>query len=256
MDAEDLRELIPAAAVRADDATTSYWIDPAGRVWFGSRLVRGADGPSFRFYRNLFGKDERRCYVGGSPLTGAEPGTFQVLNYTYVTDGRSVWTLGGRLPDADAQTFVVCDRGFIPAGGIDVPGGGRVPYGFGKDRSSVYYYDFDGRPNRIGKATALSFVSLGDGHFGHDDAFVFYGRTMLPKADARTWTKLGPAHSLYSTDGSRIYYTNRRLAADRATFVVLDTADGSQLARDRDHYYFTDLLISASEFDAFEAQAR
>lgn len=252
MDPEDLRELRPAAAARADDATTSYWIDPAGKVWFDYDLIRGADGPSFRFYRNSFGKDDRHCYSGGSRLTRAEPSTFQVLNYTYVTDGRSVWTLGGMLPDADAQTFVVCDRGFV-----DLPAGGRVPYGFGKDRSSVYYYDFDGKPNRIGKATAASFVSLGDGHFGHDDAFVFYGRTMLPKADVRSWRKLGPAHSLYSTDGSRIYYTNRRLAADRATFVVLDTADGvSQLARDRDHYYFTDLLISAGEFEALEAQAR
>src|SRR6185436_9690370 len=114
---------------------------------------------------------------------------------TYATDGQFVWTMGGRIKEADAQSFVVCDDGVH-----DLGHGTRVPHGFGKDKDRVFYYDFDGKPNWVRKATPKSFVSLNDGYFGKDEQFVFCGAVTLPKANVEHWSKIA-GH--YSRDDTR-----------------------------------------------------
>ena len=240
---DDLRDFVPGGEFVPGDETRQYWIG-GGRVMFGTDPVRGADAETFRCFRNGFARDARRCYVVERRFDGPEPVGFRLLDYAYVTDGRGVWTLGGALPDADAARLTVCDAGFVA-----LPGGGRVPYGYAKDHQRVYYYDFDGRPVHVRKASPATFASAHDGHFGRDDAAVFLGRAALPRATPSTWRKVGPATSLYSTDGTRIYYANRRLAAaDPATFAVLDHPN--QLARDARHRWFTNLLTAEPEFEA------
>ena len=121
---------------------------------YGEDEVRLADPDSFRFYLGSFAKDLMRCYCVGKQLRGGNGASFRALNYCYATDGRWVWTLGGLVKDADTQSFQVCDDGVYSLGGE-----ARAPYGYGKDRSRVYYYDFDGAP-RLGAQGDPGYLSV------------------------------------------------------------------------------------------------
>ena len=138
---DDTLEFTLGNVFRENDPTTQYWLRD-GKVLFRHYPVKGADIASFRFYLGAFAKDRKHCYCTSSKLTGGNGATFRALNYTYATDGKFVWALGGRIKEADAESFVVCDDG-----SYDLGGGTRVPYGFGKDKDRVFYYDYDGKPN-------------------------------------------------------------------------------------------------------------
>jgi hypothetical protein len=238
---EDLEELLPATEFRDWDETASYWVQE-NTVYFRHQPVRGAHAASFRFYRNCFAKDHKHCYCVGRRLVGANPGTLRPLSFTYVTDGSTVWALGGRIKDADATSFVACDDGVnLLSGGV------RVPYGFGKDHRRVFYYDFNGTPSWVRKASPDSFISLNDGIFGKDASFVFCGAAVLPKAKVASWEKLG---GYYSRDSTQIFYFNRPLPdADYDSFeVVLTDRSYIQLAKDKNHFYNNDLTIPANSF--------
>jgi len=231
--ADDIREFTPGSAYRESDPTTRYWICEAGVFW-KNELVFGADPTTFRFYLGGFAKDHQHCYCYSSRLRDANPSTFRALNYTYAADDKFVWTIAGRVKDADAESFVACDDGFIELGlGL------RAPHSFGKDKQRVYYYDFDGKPNWVRKASADSFVSLNDGYFGKDANFAFIGRAMIPRANVESWEKVG---GYYSKDDKRVYYRNRTLRdADPDTFIFLGPEE--QLARDKRHLYRRDEIV-------------
>lgn len=235
---DDIQELTPGDVYRQRDERAHYWI--RGRtVMYGEEAVRGADPDSFRFYLGSFAKDHRHCYCVGRQLRDGNGATFRALNFCYATDGRFVWALGGRVKDADAESFQVCDDGVYY-----LDGGPRVPYGYGKDRSRVYYYDYDGTPNWVRKAAPDTFQSLNDGHFARDHQFVFCGSSALPGAKPDTWQKL---QSHYSKDHRRIYYFNRHIkAADYATFEVVPSGP---LARDKNNLYFNDEIVTAEVFE-------
>jgi hypothetical protein len=241
--ADDIREYTPGHVFRDGDELGLYWLRD-GKVMFRHYPVRGADAESFRFYRGSFAKDHRYCYCGNHKLTGGNGVTFRALNYTYATDGVFVWTMGGKIKDADAVSFIVCDDG------VDLlPGGLRVPYGFGKDKDRVFYYDFDGKPNWVRKASPDNFVSLNDGYYGKDANFVFCGAAAIPKANVATWRRIG-GH--YSKDDRRVFYFNRELRdADYDSFEHVATDRSSiQLARDKNHFYGNDRIIEAADFES------
>jgi hypothetical protein len=243
------REFPPARSFREADRTTLYWIR-GDTVLYRHYPLKGADVDSFSFYLGSFGKDHKHCYCTSIRLAGGNGATFRALNYTYATDGTSVWTMGGKIKDADAESFVVCDDGVHYLGS-----GSQVPYGFGKDKNRVYYYDFDGKPNWVRKASAASFVSLNDGHYGKDDGFVFCGAASLPKARVEHWRKIG---GYYSKDDARVYYFNRLIRdADYDTFEVVDTGGFLQMAKDKNRFYDTDRVVSEAEFlDQIEKYGR
>jgi hypothetical protein len=111
----------------------------------------------------------------------------------------------------------------------------------------VYYYDFDGTPNWVRKATPGTFQSLNDGHFARDHQFVFYGGKQLPGGKSDTWQKM---EGYYSKDDKRVYYLNRHIkAADYASFEVVPTApEPSGFARDKNNLYYGDELATAEDF--------
>ena len=238
------------------DETSLYWTD-GKTVYFRHYAIKGADTETFEQYPGCWAKDKKHCYSGATRLQNSDPTTFEVLNFTYAKDKSNVWTMGGRIPDADPSTFEVCDSGrhslgpdfeWTPDG--QSPGRQRiwyesfVPYGYGKDKNHVYYYDFNGKPVVLKKAAPSSFRSLGDGHFGQDENFVFYGHATIPKANPATWKKLREGY-YYSRDGNRIYYFNRPIKdADAETFevVMVPVATGHplQLAKDKNTGYWND----------------
>ena len=237
---DDTREFIPGRAFREYDPTTLYWIR-GDEVLYRSYPVRGADIESFRFYSGGFAKDRKNCYCTNSRLTGANAASFHALNFAYATDGQSVWTMGGRVAEADAESFVVCDDGVHL-----LPPVTRVPYGYGKDKARVYYYDFDGKPNWVRKASPGSFVSLNDGHFGKDEHFVFCGAVTLPRAKVERWRKIG---GFYSQDDACVYYFNRHIKqADYDSFEVVPS-DLLQLAKDKHCYYSNDRVVDQTQFE-------
>ena len=247
--ADDTREFTPGHVFREGDETTLYWIGD-GKVMWRQYPVPGAHTESFRFYLGSFGRDRKNCYSQSRRLAGGSGPTFRALNFAYATDGVSVWTKGGKVADADATSFVVCDDGMH-----DLGRGVRVPYGFGKDKDRVFYYDFDGKPNWVRKASPATFLSLNDGYFGKDAEFVFCGTATLPKTNVAQWRRIG---GYYSRDDRRIYYFNREIReVDWASFEVVSTEKGwVQLARDKEHFYNNDRRIEAAEFEELVAKAR
>lgn len=235
------RERILGRPFQQDDPTTEYW-SRDGVVYYRAFSIAGADPSTFRFYLGSFAKDANHCYCTNTQLRNAHPESFRAMNFAYFTDDESVWTMGGRLPDVDATTFVVCDDGANPMRT------GWVPYGYGKDSTRVYYYDFSGKPCVVRKAAATTFESLGDHYFGRDHQYVFCGLAVLPGANRESWRKI---HGHYSTDGRRIYYFNRRIAkADAETFQVYPAHDPTtQLAKDRNTYYWNDGIITQVDYD-------
>lgn len=239
---DDIREFKPGPVFRPHDEKTCYWIRD-GRIFYRDYPVSGADVASFRFYLGRFGKDRKHCYCASSRLSGGKGADFRALNYCYATDGQSVWTMGGRIKDADAQSFVVCDDG-----NRILESGGRFPYGFGKDRARVYYYDHAGKPKWVRKADPNAFQSLNDGYYAKDASFVFCGAATLPGADVTQWHKI-TLH--YSGDGRRVYRENRRIpGADYDSFQVVRAEGRSpDLARDRNNFYMNDRILDAAEFE-------
>lgn len=122
-------------------------------------------------------------------------------------------------------------------------------------KNRVYYYDFDGKPNCVRKASTSSFVSFNDGHYGKDDCFVFCGAATLPKAKVKHWRKIG---GYYSKDDARVYYFNRLIRdADYDTFEVVDTGGFLQMAKDKHRFYDTDRVVAEAEFlDQIEKYGR
>lgn len=238
---EHTQEFQPTPDPSVGQRRTLYWTR-GKQVFYRSYPVRGADIETFSYYLGDFAKDSKHCYCTNSRLAGGQGATFRTLNYTYATDGISVWTLGGKIKDADAESFVVCDDGVLYHD-INTP----VPYGFGKDKQRVYYYNYRGKPNWVRKASSASFVSLNDGYFGKDDSFVFCGAVTLPKAKVEHWRKIG-GH--YSKDDARVFYFNRQIRdADQESFEFVPTKRNYvQLAKDKHRFYSNDDVIDEASF--------
>ena len=237
---DDIREFIPGDIFDDNDILTHYWIKD-GVILFRHYPIRGAHIPTFRFFLGGFARDKKHCYSYGCRLRGGNSETFRALNYCYATDGHFVWTIGGKVEGADAETFAVCDDG---ARSFD--SGGRCPTGYGKDKDRVYYYDFDGKPNWVRKATANSFVSLNDACFGKDHQFVFCGAVTIPKAKVDHWKQIG---GYYNKDDQRIYYFSQEIRdADYDSFEVIPTILDVQLAKDKDRFYENGKRIDSETF--------
>lgn len=238
---DDTREFTPGHQFRDGDETTQYWIR-GKQILYRHSPLKNVHIPSFRFYLGGFAKDQKNCYCTSSRFNGGHGPTFHALNFCYATDGCLVWTMGGKIKNADAESFVVCDDGVH-----FLSGGGRAPYGFGKDTNRVYYYDYSGKPNWVRKATTESFQSLNDGHFAQDENFVFCGSAILPKARVGSWAKLG---GYYSRDDRRVFYFNREISvADYDTFVFVPSGRSYvQLAKDKNNFYWNDSVVDAAKF--------
>lgn len=236
---DDTREFVPGRVFREDDETTKYWLRN-DMVMFRHYPVKGADPSTFRFYLGNFAKDRYHCYSLNSRLAGGDSYAFRALNFTYATDGICVWTLGGKVKGVDAKSFQVCDDGVRDLG----VGGLRTPYGYGKDKDRVFFYDLNGATGWVRQASIRSFVSLNDGYFGKDDKHVFCYAAILPEAKVPHWKKIG---GYYSKDDSRIYFVNRVIKeADYSTFEVV-SAIGTQIARDKNHYYCNSAIVAEAE---------
>jgi hypothetical protein len=243
------------------DENMLYWTDGV-KVYFRHYEIKWVDIETFEQYPGCWGKDKKHCYSGSSVLRGADVRSFKVLNFTYAKDTNHVWALGGKIEGVDANTFEVCDDGRKNNGKIyektpEMAEGiiydSIVPYGYGKDKSNVYYYGFEGKPKLLKNASSETFVSLNDGCFGYDLKNVFYKTYKLNKADPKTWKKFKDRY-YYSRDKNIIYYLNRIIkGADAETFEVaektIELFEPPQLARDKNNYYRNDSIIAKEEFE-------
>lgn len=230
-----------------------YWTNGT-HVFYGANQIKGAAIDSFECFFNIWAKDDKNCFIGGTKLKNADVNTFSALNYTYAKDCESVWVLGGKIKGADVATFKVCDDGKKSLGKTSKYES-FAPYGFGKDKHSVYYYNYAGKAKVVKKANPETFVSLNDGYFGYDDTYVYYGSSVIPKAHPKTWKKLKEDY-FYSKDGTNVYYFNRLIKnVDVHTFKILETPKiggmTTQSAKDKNTAYLNGNKISFEELNDF-----
>ncbi|WP_291869400.1 DKNYY domain-containing protein [Maribacter sp.] len=220
-----------------------YWTDGKDVFHCNSR-IKNIDVETFRHFFGVWAKDKKRCFLGSSILKKADIKTFEVLNLTFAKDKENVWTLGGEIKNVDAESFIVCDDGKMSLGELDL----FVPYGFGKDKNNVYYYNYIGKPKVVKKANSENFKSLNDGYFTYDQNFVFCGFTTIPKANPKTWKKLEDKY-FYSKDNGKVFYFNKLIKdADYDTFRVvkysLMSGLPNQYAKDKESGFLNGKRIS------------
>lgn len=246
--------------------THRYWTDDK-QVYFRHFPIKGADIESFVSFGGRWAKDKKHCYSTYTRLKEADPQTFIPLNLSFVKDAQNVWTIGGKIADADAASFVVCDAGAVSLG-VHFQENEKGEeyfvehlynaYGYGKDKNSVFYECFQGKAKVLKKADPQTFVSLGDGYFGYDANFVFYGFSAIPKAKPKTWQKLHPK-SFYSQDGNKIYYANKLIKqADIESFEIVKLSDPTAhayWAKDKNSAYEAEREISFSELEIRRKEA-
>ena len=239
--------------------TPCYWTD-GKRIYYRHSPIEKANLDTFVYFNGFFAKDDKHCYIVGRPLKGANAKTFEMLNECYATDYQSVWTSGGRFEPVDISTFEVCDEGIHRtdrdretswefSDGIRRVVRVEFPYGYAKDSKQVYYEDYHGKIKILAKANPANFISMNDGDFAKDDTYVFYGKTLLPKANPATWRKIS---HFYSKDDKRIYYLNKLIKeVDYDTFevVVLTSPEGYKLpyGKDKNQYYNSGNPLSEAE---------
>jgi hypothetical protein len=197
-----------------------------GKVYWGDRVVKGADYHTFTPLNHLWARDSRHIYVYDSRLRGVERDSFLILNPLFAKDRTRVYFLSGTIREASAPTFRALDAGWF------LDDCDMVSYqGYGADDMNVFHYVLTvGKPRRIKAADVATFRVLDYG-FAVDKAQVYYEGVRLPRAEPAKFRILG---HLYSTDDTRVYYLNRPLiGADPATFTVrgkdqLDASDKNQ----------------------------
>ncbi|GAA3770982.1 DKNYY domain-containing protein [Flavobacterium ginsengiterrae] len=255
-----MKGIKPAEAFNDHEEMGLYWSD-GKLVYFRYYIIKNADLDSFVQFPGSWAKDKKHCYSMHTRLRNADILTFEILNYTYAKDKNNVWTLAGRIPEADAETFEVCDDGKESTGitfvmseqNIEGTRESFLPFGYGKDRNNVYYYDFAPKIKIVKHAIPSSFKSLNDGYFGYDEKSVFCGKSILPKANPNTWKKLEENY-FYSKDQNRIYYFNSLLkGADAASFEVVVVPSifktPNQYAKDKNYFYLGGTICSKEEFE-------
>src|SRR5689334_11093278 len=82
-----------------------------GKVYWGARIVKGADYDSFEPLNETWGRDKHHIYTYDSRIRGADHDSFEVLNPLFARDRNSVFFLSGRVQEANATTFRPLDAG-------------------------------------------------------------------------------------------------------------------------------------------------
>lgn len=122
----------------ADPATfqviQSWYAKDARQVYFGSKVLSGADVATFQGIggeSGEFAKDTKNVYWQGQVVEGCDAATFQLLKYRFAKDSKHAYFCysGGipplTLPDSDGKTF-------------EVIGPSSQGFGYAKDSKQVY----------------------------------------------------------------------------------------------------------------------
>jgi len=116
----------------------SWYAKDARQVYFGSKVLAGADAASFQGIGGELGefaKDAKNVYWQGQVVNGCDAATFQLLKYRFAKDSKHAYFCysGGSppltLPNSDAQTF-------------EVIGPSMQDFGYAKDSKQVYQGGF------------------------------------------------------------------------------------------------------------------
>jgi hypothetical protein len=127
----------------------SCYAKDAKQVYFGTRILSGADPASFQGCggeSGEFAKDAKHVYWQGQVVEGGDAATFQFLQYRYAKDLQRAYFCYDSgspplaLPDSDAKTF-------------EVIGPSSQGFGYAKDAKQVY-----SGPNVIPGADPATFV--------------------------------------------------------------------------------------------------
>lgn len=237
------------------DPSTHFWTDGT-KVFSGNNLIRGANPNTFG-YEGIFARDDKKCYCAERWLKDADVATFNPLNYTYAIDKNNVYTITGKVKDADIKTFEVLDDGksllWYNSSGFPE----YTFHGYAKDKTNIYYHNYEGKPKIIKNTDIKTFTSLNDGYFAKDENGIYGNGKKIKNANVKSWTKISTLqNSLYSKDDKRIFYAFWELHVDFDTFELEIPENAKyikyQLAMDKNNYYRNGEIISFEKFEQFK----
>ena len=199
-------------------AILCYWTDGKKVYWRFSEVSK--DVEHFVWFNSRFAKGSKNCFLQNTKLQNVDHDSFTALNNCYAKDIRSVWTTGGRFEPKDINSFVVCNDAVNLIESLQTMTDGtqrrilqRIPYGYAKDSSAVYYENFAGKIKILKKADSTTFVSNNDGYFAWDAKSVFWGGYLLQGADLQSWHIVDAQKALLK-DAKRFYIQNKRVTEE------------------------------------------
>ena len=128
------RQATPIADPATFQVIQPWYAKDARQVYFGSKVLAGADAASFQGIggeSGEFAKDARHVYCQGAVMEDCDAATFQLLKYRYAKDSKHAYFCYQSdsppltLPGSDAQTF-------------EVIGPSSQGYGYARDAKQVY----------------------------------------------------------------------------------------------------------------------
>jgi hypothetical protein len=133
-------------------------------------------------------------YYAETKMEGCDRQTFQVLSLDppIGRDANRVYVYSGRIEGADAATYE------------------HLGQGYGRDARSVFY-----QQKKLPVSDPKKFMVLPVSEWGKDDISVFYSGVMLKDAQPASFVTLSSA---YAKDDQGVYFAEKRLEANPATF--------------------------------------
>lgn len=189
-----------------------------------------------------------KVYSGSRILRGADVSTFKVLNYLYARDAKRVYYSFGKIENADTPSFQALDSGTLFCGT------GKFLQnfaGYARDKNNIFHYAYTvGKPSIVQIADSHTFCSI-NGRFGRDEKTVFVDHRRIKYAQVKSWTLL---QGYYSCDDDFCFYDNKRIVGvDRNSFICLPCSFGTW-AKDKNFYYTCGIQSTEEKYFAALAE--
>lgn len=209
-------------------------------VYYGTDIVSGADSKTFSIINNEFAKDKNHVYSKGKVLEDSDSSTFVIDPIPH--DKFNVYLLLTCVDNQWAQCYRIVN-------GADPATFKVIGYGFGKDKSHIFYYT-----ETVPEADTTTFTIHEGGKYGYtygyDKNYIFvagYDRVGVIKEKCDNLDRIG---GYYLKCDNKVYYVDKLLSgADANTFVPVGvTAD---YAKDSKTVYFDGEIVAGADAATF-----
>lgn len=224
--------------------------------------------PDIGNYSN-YKKDNDYVYYGTDTVVGADPKTFEIINGEFAKDKTHVYSKGKVLEDSDSNTFVIdpiphdksnvyllltCEDNqwaqcYRKVSGADSTTFKVIGYGFGKDKSHIFYYT-----KMVAEADTATFAIHDGGKYGYtygyDKNYIFvsgYDRVGVIREKCSNLDRIG---GYYLKCDTKVYYVDKLLVgADVNTMIPVGVT--ANYAKDSKTVYFDGEIVVGADAETF-----
>lgn len=251
-----------------------YSRDEDGIFRYQDAIVQ-ADPDTFEIINSTYTKDKNHVFYNGEIISGASPNSFTIA---YGEFDYKKWEDSARYTEDEDSVFIVRDNKVVEVQNADPNTFQQLAGGYAKDKNHVFQHQ-----NIIPYADPNTFERVGYG-YTKDEHHVFYKEKIVPDADPNTFEFINMTYSkdkdavfhkgeilpnisansfeilsdLYAKDHDTVLSTSKgvhRLDADTETFTLVLSHNNqrkSQYAKDKNHVFFRDKIISGADSATFE----